>query len=115
MNLMISITMIYLALPTILTLLNYWFTLAKPDNEKLSPMWMRLRPIKNHSPTIFNSIFLSSNFIPSIWFSNRTTTTSAMSHSTPMSNLHLYLSLHYHIITNPGPPLWMNSSGPSMS
>nr|AEU11273.1 NADH dehydrogenase subunit 3 [Cyclemys oldhami] len=55
MNLMISITMIYLALPAILTMLNYWFTLTKPDNEKLL-LWVRVRPVKNYSSTILCSI-----------------------------------------------------------
>nr|YP_001974690.1 NADH dehydrogenase subunit 3 [Cuora mouhotii]ABG22133.1 NADH dehydrogenase subunit 3 [Cuora mouhotii] len=50
MNLMISITMIYLALPTILTMLNYWFTLTKPDNEKLSPYECGFDPLKTTRP-----------------------------------------------------------------
>nr|ANX10351.1 NADH dehydrogenase subunit 3 [Cuora mccordi] len=115
MNLMISITMIYLALPMILTLLNYSFTLAKRDNEKLSPYECGFDPLKTTRPPFSIRFFLSSNFIPFIWFSNRTTTTSTMSHSTPMPNLHLYLSLHYYITTNPGSHLWMSSGGPSMS
>nr|AJY78569.1 NADH dehydrogenase subunit 3 [Mauremys mutica] len=58
MNLMISITMIYLALPTILTLLNYWFTLTKPDNEKLSPYECGFDPLKTTRPPFSIRFFL---------------------------------------------------------
>nr|AIC09024.1 NADH dehydrogenase subunit 3 [Kinixys belliana] len=37
MNTTVSIMMISLILSMILMMLNYWLTLIKPDNEKLSP------------------------------------------------------------------------------
>nr|YP_010339410.1 NADH dehydrogenase subunit 3 [Cuora mccordi]UNJ79251.1 NADH dehydrogenase subunit 3 [Cuora mccordi] len=58
MNLMISITMIYLTLPMILTLLNYSFTLAKPDNEKLSPYECGFDPLKTTRPPFSIRFFL---------------------------------------------------------
>nr|YP_005088193.1 NADH dehydrogenase subunit 3 [Mauremys sinensis]ACP19654.1 NADH dehydrogenase subunit 3 [Mauremys sinensis] len=67
MNLMISTSMIYLTLPTILSLLSYWFTLAKPDNEKLSPYECGFDPLKTTRPPFSIRFFLSSNFIPPIW------------------------------------------------
>nr|WGF19860.1 NADH dehydrogenase subunit 3 [Batagur affinis edwardmolli] len=50
MSLMISITTIYLILPAILTTLNYWLTLMKPDNEKLSPYECGFDPLKATRP-----------------------------------------------------------------
>nr|YP_009330760.1 NADH dehydrogenase subunit 3 [Heosemys grandis]APD79363.1 NADH dehydrogenase subunit 3 [Heosemys grandis] len=67
MNLMISITMIYLALPIILTMLNYWFTLTKPNNEKLSPYECGFDPLKTTRPPFSIRFFLSSNPIPPLW------------------------------------------------
>nr|YP_005351117.1 NADH dehydrogenase subunit 3 [Mauremys japonica]ADE05521.1 NADH dehydrogenase subunit 3 [Mauremys japonica] len=58
MNLLILISMIYLALPTILTLLNYWFTLTKPDNEKLSPYECGFDPLKTTRPPFSIRFFL---------------------------------------------------------
>nr|YP_010938095.1 NADH dehydrogenase subunit 3 [Orlitia borneensis]WLD03638.1 NADH dehydrogenase subunit 3 [Orlitia borneensis] len=58
MNLMISTTMIYLTLPTILMVLNYWFTLTKPDNEKLSPYECGFDPLKTVRPPLSIRFFL---------------------------------------------------------
>nr|QKE47584.1 NADH dehydrogenase subunit 3 [Sacalia quadriocellata] len=58
MNLMISITVIYLALPMILTTLNCWLTLAKPDNEKLSPYECGFDPLKTTRPPFSIRFFL---------------------------------------------------------
>nr|YP_009164143.1 NADH dehydrogenase subunit 3 [Mauremys caspica]AGK82984.1 NADH dehydrogenase subunit 3 [Mauremys caspica] len=58
MNLMILISIIYLALPTILTLLNYWFTLTKPDDEKASPYECGFDPLKTTRPPFSIRFFL---------------------------------------------------------
>nr|YP_009330796.1 NADH dehydrogenase subunit 3 [Batagur trivittata]APD80702.1 NADH dehydrogenase subunit 3 [Batagur trivittata] len=58
MGLMISIAMIYLTLPAILTMLNYWFTLTKPDNEKLSPYECGFDPLKAARPLFSIRFFL---------------------------------------------------------
>nr|YP_448862.1 NADH dehydrogenase subunit 3 [Testudo horsfieldii]AAY62479.1 NADH dehydrogenase subunit 3 [Testudo horsfieldii] len=47
MNVMISIMIISLTLSTILTTLNYWITLVKPDNEKLTPYECGFDPLKS--------------------------------------------------------------------
>nr|YP_448849.1 NADH dehydrogenase subunit 3 [Indotestudo forstenii]AAY62466.1 NADH dehydrogenase subunit 3 [Indotestudo forstenii] len=47
MNVMVSIMIISLTLSTILTTLNYWITLIKPDNEKLTPYECGFDPMKS--------------------------------------------------------------------
>nr|SBW75594.1 NADH dehydrogenase subunit 3 [Chelonoidis chilensis] len=47
MNTTISIMIISLTLSTILMMLNYWFTLMKPDNEKLSPYECGFDPLES--------------------------------------------------------------------
>nr|YP_009689215.1 NADH dehydrogenase subunit 3 [Geoemyda spengleri]QEL51225.1 NADH dehydrogenase subunit 3 [Geoemyda spengleri] len=58
MNLMTSTAIIYLALPTILMMLNYWFTLTKPDSEKLSPYECGFDPLKTTRPLFSVRFFL---------------------------------------------------------
>nr|YP_010426215.1 NADH dehydrogenase subunit 3 [Geoclemys hamiltonii]USL48211.1 NADH dehydrogenase subunit 3 [Geoclemys hamiltonii]WBR37758.1 NADH dehydrogenase subunit 3 [Geoclemys hamiltonii] len=109
MNPMISIAMIYLALPVILMTLNYWFTLTKPDNEKLSPYECGFDPLKTTRPPFSIRFFLSSNPISIIWPMNRITLAPTLSHSTSQPNSYLHLGLYHYIITSTGFPLWMNS------
>ncbi|YP_009944890.1 NADH dehydrogenase subunit 3 (mitochondrion) [Chelonoidis abingdonii] len=47
MNTTISIMIISLTLSTILMMLNYWLTLMKPDNEKLSPYECGFDPLES--------------------------------------------------------------------
>nr|AAY62388.1 NADH dehydrogenase subunit 3 [Testudo hermanni] len=47
MNVMIWIVIISLTLSTILTALNYWITLTKPNNEKLAPYECGFEPLKS--------------------------------------------------------------------
>nr|SBW75568.1 NADH dehydrogenase subunit 3 [Chelonoidis alburyorum] len=47
MNTTISIMMISLTLSTVLMMLNYWLTLMKPNNEKLSPYECGFDPLES--------------------------------------------------------------------
>nr|AZJ16791.1 NADH dehydrogenase subunit 3 [Pangshura tentoria] len=58
MSLMISIAATYLVLSSIMTTLNYYLTLNKPDNEKLSPFECGFDPLKATRPLFSIRFFL---------------------------------------------------------